>query len=109
MFTSDSIREYINNAVNSLEKIDMYDFFIYIHDNYYQDQDISFMDYFLEIYDKIGQFVVPGEKLKEYSVLNNTSTSWTIKRLLDKSNFIENKDYRLHNVVQPVIFILNKI
>ncbi len=58
------------------------------------------MDYFLEIYDKIGQFVVPGEKLKEYGVLNNICTSSKIKRLLDESNFIENEDYNVSNVGQ---------
>ncbi len=58
------------------------------------------MNYFLEIYDKIGEFIVPGEKLKEYGVLNNICTSSKIKRLLDESNFIENEDYQVSNVGQ---------
>lgn len=65
--------------------------------------DISFMDYFLYLCKHKGEFVVEQEKLKEYGIINSLTTSFNIKRSLEQFDLVENEDYRLLNVEQPVV------
>ena len=97
-----TIEEYNKDLIMELKQIDLIDYFKYVHHNYYEDINISFMDYFLEICKDNNKFIINQEKLKEYRVLNNIDTSAVIKRCLNQYNLIENKDYLLYNVVQQL-------
>ena len=61
----------------------MTDFFKIIHANYYPDQDISFMEYFLEIIKKDKEFCIEHTKLVKYGVLSSNQSS-DIRRKLDR-------------------------
>ena len=96
-----NIREYNNNLINNLTKITLIDYFNDIHSKFYSNYDISFMNYFLEIVDKDGEFCIEHIKLQEYKVINTVKSS-DIKRCLEQFNLIENEDYRVSNVGHPV-------
>jgi hypothetical protein len=98
-----TIEEYNKDLIMGLKQIDLIDYFKYIHHNYYEDINISFMGYFLEICKYNNKFIVNQEKLKEYKVINNIDTSSKIERCLNQYNLIENKDYLLLNVEQQDI------
>jgi gas vesicle protein len=96
-----SIEEFNNQLVSNLTKIDLKDYFKSIHSKFYNTVDISFMDYFLDICNKEDQFCIDHEKLQEYKVINNISTSGDILKCLKRNNLIENIDYWLGHVAQP--------
>lgn len=62
--------------------------------------DISFMDYFLYLCNHKNEFVVEHEKLKEYGVLTDITTSAKVKRSLDQFDLEEEIDYQVSNVGQ---------
>jgi hypothetical protein len=73
------------------------------HDNFYNDENIEFMEYFLELVPKRKEFCVEQTKLQEYKVLNNIETSKDIKRCLKQYDLEEGVDYLLGNVAQQDI------
>ena len=69
---SSQVQEFIQTLVNNNEtKMSLIDFFKTIHHKFYSDYDISFMEYFLELTEKEGEFVVHHEKLVEYGVVTS--------------------------------------
>ena len=96
-----TIKDYNNELVNSLTKITLTDYFKNIHSEFYPDQDISFMKYFLELSAKPKKFCVNHDELKKYGVINNIERSNSILKCINQYKLEENIDYRLHNVVQP--------
>ena len=66
---------------NSLRKISMTEFFEHFHGKYYQTIDVSFMDYFLQIIDHEGEFVIPHDKLVEYGITCSTKSNHILRRL----------------------------
>lgn len=95
------IKEYINNKVNKLIKLDMIEFFNYIHNNYYNEVDISFMNYFLSLCGKENEFCVEQEKLFEFGVLKSNTESYHTKRTLNEYlSLIENEDYKIIEIEQ---------
>jgi len=94
-------QEYIQNLVQNEIKLSLEDFFKNIHQKFYSNQDISFMTYFLELTTQEGEFVVHHEKLIEYGIVTSNRSS-TIKEKLDALELVENEDYRLQDVLQPV-------
>jgi hypothetical protein len=95
-----TIQEFNANLINTLTKITLTDYFKEVHSNFYPKQDISFMNYFLELSTKLDEFCVETEKLHEYKILTNINTSGTILRSLEQYNLKENIDFNLYNVVQ---------
>ncbi len=90
----------------NLSNLSLKDYFNKYHMEFNQGAnavDISFMDYFLYLCNHKSEFVVEHEKLKEYGVLTSMKTSNNIKRSLDQFDLIENEDYRVLNVEQPVV------
>ena len=57
---------YLNINLNNLS---LKDYFIKIHDKFYKNVDISFMEYFLELCKHKDEFIVEHEKLKEYGLI----------------------------------------
>ena len=62
--------------------------------------DISFMDDFMDLVGR-KDFCVPHTMLWKYGVVAEGTTGM-IKRKLEKEKFVENEDYRLCKVAQPV-------
>lgn len=95
------IKEFIQYNVDNLIKLDMKEFFNHIHDNYYKDIDITFMNYFLELCDHENEFYVEHDKLKEYGVMTNIDRSNDINKRLQSLNLKKDIDYSLlRNVSQ---------
>ena len=92
-------KAYSMEQAEKLNKLTLNEFFTYIHSNYYPDQDISFMNYFLEICDKEGQFVVEHTKLVEYGVMTSTRSN-KVKEKLELLNLENEEDFNLHDIVQ---------
>jgi len=94
-------QEYIQNLIQNETKLNLEEFFKNIHQKFYSNQDISFMTYFLELTTQEGEFVVHHEKLIEYGVMT-TKNSARVKDKLNALELVENEDYRLEDVLQPV-------
>jgi hypothetical protein len=99
----DNIQEFNTNLAEKLIKYDLNVYFNTVHSKYYKNVDISFMDYFLSLISKKGEFCVDHIKLQEYNVLNNIETSSKILRSLEQFNLEENVDYLLSNVGQQLL------
>ena len=106
MLKINEIKAYKDNLVNNMDKIDLNEFFNYIIKNIHSNLDLSFKDYFMEICDKDGKFIINHSKLVEFKVINNAETSAKIKRCLDKFKdnnkqlLIEGRDYQVSNIGQ---------
>ena len=87
-------QEYISTLIETGAKLSLLDFFKNIHQKFYSDYDISFMEYFLELTTQEGEFVVHHEKLIEYGVVTSNRSS-NMKQKLDALELIENEDYSL--------------
>ena len=87
-------QEFIKSLVDSKTKITLKDFFKTIHDKFYPKQDISFMEYFLELTEHEGEFYVHHEKLIEYGVMSSKRSS-AVKEKLDALELVEDIDYSL--------------
>ena len=87
-------QEFIKSLVDSKTKITLKDFFKTIHDKFYTKQDISFMEYFLELTEHEGEFYVHHEKLIEYGVMSSKRSS-AVKEKLDALELVEDIDYSL--------------
>jgi hypothetical protein len=61
----------VKSLVDLKNKITMKDFFKIIHNKFYPKQDISFMEYFLELNDHKGKFIVHHDKLIEYGIMSS--------------------------------------
>jgi hypothetical protein len=85
-------QEFIKSLVDSKTKITMKDFFKTIHSKFYSKQDISFMEYFLELTENEGEFIVHHEKLVEYGIMSSKQ-SWAVKQKLDALELVEDEEY----------------
>ena len=97
-----TITEFNTYLSDKLRNVKLNEYFSLIQSQFYSNLNISFMDYFLELCNNENEFIVDHIKLQEYGVLNNIETSGLIKRRLESLDMIENEDYRVYNVVQPV-------
>ena len=97
------INTYNETLLNNTPKLDISQYFVRIHKEFYSNIDISFMNYFLEICNKNGQFIIKHEMLKKYGVINNIETSAIIKRCLEQYKLEESKEYMVYNVVHHLI------
>jgi hypothetical protein len=85
-------QEFIKSLVDSKTKITMKDFFKTIHSKFYPKQDISFMEYFLELTQNEGEFIVHHEKLIEYGIVTSKKSS-NVKDRLAALELNEGEDY----------------
>ncbi len=70
-----------------------------VHRMFYNHVDISFKDYFMEIVDQEGEFVVHHSKLIEYGIVTSERSS-NIKQKLDALGMVEGVDFTLLDVQQ---------
>jgi len=94
-------QEFIQELIQQETKLSLEEFFKGIHERFYPAQDISFMNYFLELTKHEGEFIVHHNKLVEYGIVTSKRSS-TIKEKLDALGLIEGEEYRLQDVLQPV-------
>ncbi len=97
--TMQQAKVHASKLANDLTKITLTDFFQSIHQQYYSDQDISFMEYFLELAEHEDEFMVPHSKLVEYGIMTSTRSSSVLDKLTALG--LENEvDYQLQDVLQ---------
>jgi len=94
-------QEFIQSLIQQETKMSLEEFFKGIHERFYPAQDISFMNYFLELTEHEGDFIVHHEKLVEYGIMSSQRSS-AVKTKLDALGLVENEDYRLQDILQPV-------
>jgi hypothetical protein len=71
-----------------------------IHQKFYSNYDISFMEYFLELTAHDGEFVVHHEKLIEYGIVTSKNSA-RVKDRLDDLGLVEDIDYsELEDILQ---------
>jgi hypothetical protein len=90
-------QEFIQQLVESETKISLNDFFRTIHARFYPTQDISFMEYFLELTEHEGEFIVHHNKLVEYGVMSSKQSA-DVKVKLDVLGLVKNEDYQLRDI-----------
>jgi hypothetical protein len=84
---------------NSLTKISLVNFFHAIQSQFYPTQDISFMDFFLELTEHEGEFCVNHDKLVEYGVMTSDRSS-AMKGKLEQLGLVEDVDFELQDILQ---------
>jgi len=90
-----SIKSFIDRSIDrELKPFTLREFMIKVQTEFYPDQDIEFMDYFLELCDEKneGKFVVPHQKLIEYGA-TVSARSGDVKDRLDALSLSENEDF----------------
>ena len=92
-----STKEFATKLANDHTKITMIEFFQSIHAQFYSDQDISFMNYFLELTEHEDEFYVHHDKLREYGIATSTESSDIRKRLV-KLGLEKDDDYLLRHM-----------
>ncbi len=100
-----TISEYNKDLVSNLTRITLGEYFKTIHAQFHSKQDISFMEYFLELClrDR-DEFVVNHAKLIEYGVITSGRSS-DVKNCLEQFNLQKDEDFRLRNVPQSRLSI----
>lgn len=95
MVNNSIIIEYINKQANDLIKYDLVYFFKFIHNTYFQDIDISFMEYFLELCNKRDEFCINHNDLVRFEVFKSNNLSANVKERIVNLELIENEHYSL--------------
>ncbi len=95
------ITAYINELVVLNKAILLRDFVIEMQQRFYPDQDISFMDEFMEYasMENEGKFIIPHQKLVEFGVVTSARSS-NIKDRLMSLGLVENEDFELLDIQQ---------
>lgn len=95
MISPMTISEYINRQIIAFNKITLRDFIVEFQAQFYPEQDISFMDYFLELSkeENKGQFIVHHEKLYEYGATKSAQSSHVKDRLVALNMVTERRFY----------------
>ncbi len=98
----ETIAEYNDSLITNLQKISLEEYFKAIHAQFHPDQDISFMEYFLELCTHAPEeFVVNHTKLRKYGVITS-SQSADVYRAMNQFDLENDVDYRVRNVAEPV-------
>ncbi len=98
-----SIMDYINELIATSAKPNLRDFAMELHNRFYRNIDISFMDEFLEMasQENENQFVVHHDQLIKYGITTSGRSS-NIKDRLIALGLVENVDYLLLDIQQQV-------
>ena len=94
-----SITEYNTNLINNMIDIDLIDYFKEVHQMFYKDINIIFMEYFLEICNKDDEFIIDHSKLKKYKIITSGRSN-DIKECLNRLELLENTDFIVRSVPQ---------
>lgn len=83
---------YNTKLIKDMIYINVIDYFKEIHKEFYNYINNSFIEYFLEIYDKDDKFIVDHYKLKKYKIISS-GKSTEIKEYLNTLELKENIDF----------------
>ncbi len=81
----------------SLKKMNLDEFFKNIHKQFYSTIDITFMEYFLEIVEREGEFIIPHSKLLDYGIMTSGQSCHVVEKL-NTLGLVKNEDYILTDV-----------
>jgi hypothetical protein len=96
-----SITEYNTQLINTLSKVILTDYIKAVHELFYKDIDISFMDYSLKICQKGDEFCInPVEEFIKLGVKNGKIQSNQVKQTIERSGLIKGKDFELRHVAE---------
>ena len=90
-------KQYAIGIADNLTKINLMEFFGNVHDQFYPEMDVSFMEYFLEIAGHDGEFVVPHSKLREYGIMTSTQSN-DVRVKLNGLGLTKEEDYQRRDV-----------
>ena len=76
----------------SLTEFDQSEFFCYMHSKYYKHVDVSFMKYFLELYESKEDYPVEHTALVKYGIMTSTQSS-DVRKKLDLLGLKNKYDY----------------
>ena len=96
-----SAKTYATQLANDLTKITMTEFFVNVHSQFYSDQDISFMEYFLELTEHEDEFYVHHSKLAEYGIMTSTDSYDAFGRFKNLK-LVKNADYLLRHISEQL-------
>lgn len=100
------VYEYNKTLIDNLTKVDLITYFRNIQSYYYNDIDITFMDYFLDNYTGKNKFNISSDKFIEYNIINPKRVNKQIKKIISKNNLIEGEDFTI-NILGNNIFPYN--
>lgn len=83
---------YIASLIEADQDISLEDFFHEMHRRFFPEQDLAFMEFFLQIVDHDEELVVEHQKLIEYGALAPNDT-FNLQRMLDEFLFDKDTDY----------------
>jgi len=91
-----NINEFNNYLVDNVIKRDLINYIKEIHSKFYNNLDISFMDYFTKICQKENEFCVnPIHEFVNLKIKDKEIESAHLIRTIKRSNLIENEDYQI--------------
>lgn len=90
--------EYNDHLIENLTKISLEDYLKTYHEQFYPEQDISFMPYLMEISDHKSEFYVPHTKLFEYGVMDEKSNNVEVFNQLTELNLKDGIDFNIVKV-----------
>ena len=102
--TFQTIQELNKYYAENCAKLEIYEYIQKLHDTFYQNVDLSFMEYFLSYIEQDGQFVIDAqESLYKFGAINaKKKDSSAIIKTLQRSGLKENEDYQLRQLSEPV-------
>jgi hypothetical protein len=92
-------KEYATSLADRLVRVELMEFFTSVRDQFYPDKDVTFMEYFLSIAKREGEFVVHHSKLREYGVMTSEQSTHVKVKLRDLGLF-EDRDYQVTDVCE---------
>jgi len=92
MNSYNKIAEFNKYLSNTKTNLKLNEYFKLFYSEFYNKLDISFIDYFLELYNHDNEFIVDHYKLKEYNLLYNFNQ---LNEYFIHLNLMENIDYQI--------------
>ncbi len=89
--------DYVLSLIETLTKKTLDEFFKEVHDKFYPEIDISFMNHFLELTNHRNEFIVEHSKLYDYGIMVSKQSS-DVKKKLIANGLEKDKDYELRDV-----------
>jgi hypothetical protein len=94
-------KQFASRQAEKLIRFELMEFFISIHRDFYPEIDVTFMEHFLSIAEREGEFVVHHDALREYGVMTSIDSS-KVHEKLATLGLSEGTDYRVADVREPV-------
>lgn len=87
-------KQYASRQAERLYRLGLMEFFTNIHRDFYPDIRVDFMEYFLTIAQREGEFVVHHDALREYGVMTSENSA-KVHEKVNSLGLVEGTDYEL--------------